>query len=100
VEIACGGAHSLAIKSDGTIWTWGSNGKGQLARGGNSLVPAQVSGATSVVGMAGASSHTMVLFADGTLKASGDNGSGKLGIGVLGDESVLTVIPGLDLISP
>ena len=28
--------HSLALKSDGTVWTWGHNGYGQLGNGTNS----------------------------------------------------------------
>ena len=29
-RLATGGHHSLALKSDGTVWAWGSNGAGQL----------------------------------------------------------------------
>lgn len=30
IDISSGWQHSLAIKSDGTIWTWGDNRFGQL----------------------------------------------------------------------
>jgi hypothetical protein len=30
VAVAAGGRHSLAVKSDGTVWAWGSNLDGQL----------------------------------------------------------------------
>ncbi len=33
VSIACGSGHSLALKSDGTLWSWGGNGYGQLGNG-------------------------------------------------------------------
>ena len=33
VSIAAGESHSLGIKSDGTLWAWGYNGKGQLGDG-------------------------------------------------------------------
>src|SRR6266851_2868592 len=33
--IAVGGQHSLALKSDGTVWAWGRNILGQLGNGTN-----------------------------------------------------------------
>jgi len=32
-QIACGGAHTVALKSDGSLWSWGLNGYGQLGLG-------------------------------------------------------------------
>jgi alpha-tubulin suppressor-like RCC1 family protein len=29
-QVACGSFHTVAIKTDGTLWTWGSNSGGQL----------------------------------------------------------------------
>jgi alpha-tubulin suppressor-like RCC1 family protein len=31
--ISAGGSHSLALKSDNTVWSWGSNTSGQLGTG-------------------------------------------------------------------
>ncbi|MDR2866848.1 MAG: hypothetical protein LBV13_05570 [Methanomassiliicoccaceae archaeon] len=28
--IVAGGSHTVALKNDGTVWTWGSNNSGQL----------------------------------------------------------------------
>jgi alpha-tubulin suppressor-like RCC1 family protein len=28
--VSCGGIHTAAIKTDGTLWTWGYGGYGQL----------------------------------------------------------------------
>ena len=41
IAIAGGGYHSLALKSDGTIWAWGKNEYGQLGDGSttNSAIP-------------------------------------------------------------
>lgn len=32
--VACGGAHILAVKNDGSVWAWGFNGYGQVGNGG------------------------------------------------------------------
>src|SRR4030081_1738068 len=46
VSVAGGDGHSLALRSDGTVWAWGNNGWGQLGNGTytRSLTPTQVSG--------------------------------------------------------
>jgi alpha-tubulin suppressor-like RCC1 family protein len=31
--IACGYSHTAAVKTDGTLWTWGANTAGQLGDG-------------------------------------------------------------------
>ncbi|MEK7309400.1 MAG: RCC1 repeat-containing protein, partial [Planctomycetota bacterium] len=51
-KIASGYSHSLALKSDGTVWTWGYNLYGQLGDGSNidKYTPVQVAGLTSVNG--------------------------------------------------
>jgi hypothetical protein len=54
IDIAAGNNHSCAIKSDGTVWCWGSDSRGQLGNDAtlaNSLTPVQaigVVGATQV----------------------------------------------------
>jgi len=30
VSLATGDYHTVALKTDGTVWAWGSNGNGQL----------------------------------------------------------------------
>jgi hypothetical protein len=32
-QVACGECHSVALTSDGRVWTWGGSGFGQLGRG-------------------------------------------------------------------
>ena len=42
--------HSIAVKTDGTVWTWGGNGAGQLGNGttAKNTTPTQVSGLTAI----------------------------------------------------
>lgn len=32
VEVACGGMHTVALSSQGEVWTWGVNDEGALGR--------------------------------------------------------------------
>ena len=88
--IAIGDAHSIALKSDGTVWAWGNNINGQIGDntsggGTNRLIPVQVKGVggagtlTSVIAIVAGSSHSLALKADGTVMAWGANDYGKLG---------------------
>ena len=50
--ISAGGVHSLALRSDGTVWSWGGGTYGQLGPGGCTVwcyTPSQVSGLADVV---------------------------------------------------
>ena len=51
----------MALKSDGTVWTWGSNTNGQLGIGTytDNHVPIQVSGLTGVVAVAAGGYHVL-----------------------------------------
>ena len=86
IAIAGGGlpgyaGHSLALKSDGTVWAWGYGKHGQLGQGSNSssLTPVEVSGLTGVVAIAANGDDSYALKSDGTLWAWGDNSYGQLG---------------------
>ena len=45
-QIACAGAHTLALQEDGRVFSWGSGAAGQLGHGtmNDSAVPKQVGG--------------------------------------------------------
>jgi alpha-tubulin suppressor-like RCC1 family protein len=65
--IAAGSSHSLALKSDGTVWAWGSNERGQLGNGTETLgtntlginTPVQVSNLSGVKAIAAGSDHNL-----------------------------------------
>ena len=81
LTIAGGYFHSLAVKDDGTVWTWGYNKYGQLGNGTNSdnNVPVQVSGLTGITAIAEGRDHSLSLKDDGTVWTWGNNKYGQLG---------------------
>jgi alpha-tubulin suppressor-like RCC1 family protein len=90
--IAAGDAHSLALKSDGTVWAWGNNASGQLGNGTfctpticGTATPVQVSGLTNVTAIASGAEHSLALTSDGTVWAWGQNTQGQLGNGTTGN---------------
>ena len=82
-SVVAGRSHSLALKSDGTVWAWGNNSTGQLGDGSTTdrWTPVQVSGLSGVIALAAGSEHSLALKSDGTVWAWGDNSNGQLGDG-------------------
>lgn len=83
VSLAVADTHSLAIKSDGTLWAWGGNHHYQLGDGTETsqLVPAPSVPGNEWKQAAAGAAHSFALKKDGTLWAWGDNWAGQLGIG-------------------
>src|SRR5436305_121621 len=81
--IAGGAFRSVALRSDHTVVTWGSDDSGQLGNGSAaaSNTPTPVSGLSNVSAIAGGSYHSLALRSDGTVAAWGDNAYGELGNG-------------------
>ncbi|MEK7453161.1 MAG: hypothetical protein AAB614_02910, partial [Patescibacteria group bacterium] len=81
--ISGGASHSLALKSDGTVWAWGSNANGELGDGTtiDKRKPVQVSGLTGVTAISGGAYFSLALKSDGTVWSWGHNYQGKLGDG-------------------
>ena len=85
-SVACGSNHTTAIKTDGTLWTWGSNDQGQLGineAGGttNRTTPVTTfAGGTNWKQVACGDFHTAAIKTDGTLWTWGLNNIAALGI--------------------
>jgi alpha-tubulin suppressor-like RCC1 family protein len=79
--IAAGAHHSLALKTDGTVWAWGYNQYGQLggAYGSVSTVPMQVASLNSVKLIAAGGQFSVAVKDDNTVWVWGYNGFGQLG---------------------
>ncbi|MDR0778642.1 MAG: hypothetical protein LBE48_04315 [Methanomassiliicoccaceae archaeon] len=87
IAIAAGWGHSLALKDDGTVWSWGYNKFGQLGDGTfvSGSTPAQVSGLANVTAITAGNNHSLALKDDGTVWTWGYNGNGQLGNGTIGN---------------
>jgi len=77
VDIAAGWYHSIALRSDGTVWAWGQNYHGQLGINTTSEeinpIPVQVHGAddigylTDVIAISANGVYSLALKSDGTV---------------------------------
>jgi len=98
--IAAGFLHFLALKSDGTVWTWGDDFGGQLGNGARtstiSNIPVQVLGLTDIIAIAGGFWHSLALKKDGTVWAWGDNNYGQLGNGTYTRTNIPGQVSGLE----
>ena len=81
-QIVAAVQHGLALKSDGTVWTWGSNTFGELGDGTFTIRPSPVlvSGLSCVTAIAASGSHGLAVRCDGTVWAWGANHVGQLGL--------------------
>jgi len=72
---------SAAVKTDGTLWTWGQGVAGALGQGDTQSrsSPVQVGSLTTWVNVVVGSACMFAFMADGTLWSWGDNTYGKLG---------------------
>ena len=81
-SVECGTSHTAAIKTDGTLWTWGLNVYGALGNNTNSnrSSPVQtISAGTNWKSVACGIQHTAAIKTDGTLWTWGYNNFGQLG---------------------
>lgn len=81
--VAAAGDHTVALKSDGTVWAWGTNRSGEWGHQPTftASTPVRVSGLTGVVAVGTGPSHSVAAMSNGNVYAWGDNSYGKLGDG-------------------
>jgi alpha-tubulin suppressor-like RCC1 family protein len=104
VDVAAGHNHSLALKSDGTVYAWGYGGHGQLGIHSNNdhTIPYQVHGPgnvgylTGIIKVAAGVNFSLALKNDGTMWAWGEGGSGQLGIHSNNDHTIPYQVHGVD----
>ncbi len=86
------GYHTLALKTDGTVWAWGRNDYGELGIGvaydvgymgigEGTNVPVQVIGLTNPASLSAGGFFSLALMSNGTVMAWGQNNDGQCGNG-------------------
>lgn len=97
VTMAAGNLHTAAVDSDGQVYAWGFNQRGELGNGRNDTALTPVAVRTAGTAMDGkhvtqvavGMMQTIALTSDGTLYAWGSNFNDEAGIG----ESIMTSVP-------
>jgi alpha-tubulin suppressor-like RCC1 family protein len=89
-SVSAGGCHTASIKTDGTLWTWGTNVVGQLGDGTVTArsSPGTIASGTNWSSVSSGLYHTAGIKTDGTLWTWGCNGNGRLGDGTAVDRSI------------
>ncbi|RZK61278.1 MAG: RCC1 repeat-containing protein, partial [Hymenobacter sp.] len=95
VQATAGGAHSLALLDNGSLYAWGTNSEGELGNNSTtqSLAAVAVSQGAIPAGtrfkqVSGGSFNSLALAADGTAYAWGFNNYGQLGNGTTTQSTV------------
>lgn len=96
-DFSCGKDHSLAVKTDGTLWGIGKNGDGPLGRGDTSNQYSTFvdvgGGATTWSKVSCGEEFSLAIKTDGTLWSAGKNSNGRTGQGTTsGDTTSWTQI--------
>jgi len=89
-QVSAGCAHSLGLRTNGTVWGWGLNSSGQLGDGSvtSRLSPVSlIGGFTDWCQVSAGEAHSLGVRTNGTAWAWGVNGQGRLGDGTTVNKS-------------
>ena len=81
-KLAVGESHTLLLKSDGTVWSWGRNNYGQCGTGAASQTNqpiTQIAGLENIIDISVGLNHNLALDQNGMVWAWGYNNYGQLG---------------------
>lgn len=82
VTNVAGNGHSLGVKTNGTLWSWGMGSLGKLGRSNTTATssPAQIGSLSSWRRVGAGYYHSIALKQDGTIWTWGGNTLGQLGL--------------------
>jgi len=103
VEISAGKNFNLALRADGTVWSWGKNDVGQLGDGsfvekfhavqvGNTDLGSLI----SVASIRAGGDHAIALQSEGSVWAWGDNSNGQVGDSTFENRNIPVKVKGID----
>ena len=101
VRVAAGESHTIALLTDGSLWSWGNNNSGQLGLGNDSpltvTIPTKVGSQIDWSILVAGYYHSLAIKTNRTLWSWGANESGQLGVGDTELRTEPTIIgPGSD----
>lgn len=91
IALAAGWDFSLALMSDGTVFSWGFNGNGELGLGisdyqDNHSIPKKIPYLSEIKAIAAGWNHALALDKNGKVWSWGNNSFGQLGNGEIRDK--------------
>jgi alpha-tubulin suppressor-like RCC1 family protein len=96
IQISTGYDFALALKSDGTVWAWGSNEYNQLGIEGieNSNIPIKVNNLDNIVKVSAGSAKSVALKNDGTVWIWGGGSGSKVPVKIKNLSNIIDISAG------
>ena len=97
VAIAAGAYHSLALRSDGSVWAWGMNSDGQIGDGTTTQRnnPVEITTLSGIVAISAGDYQGFALTGNGNVTGWGLNSSGQVGDGTTTQRNSPVLVNGL-----